>query len=99
MTTVAQPVKLRKSSKLLERPVRTKKETKVFIAMVKVNGQEAVALLDLGCTTDALSPELVRIAGLKVYKLTDQVPVQLGTRGSQSKINYGVRTTIKYGPV
>jgi hypothetical protein len=44
MTTVVQPVKLRKSSKLLERPVRTKKETKAFIAMVKVNGQEAVAL-------------------------------------------------------
>jgi hypothetical protein len=67
--------------------------------MVKVNGQEAVALLDSGCMTDALPLELVRIAGLKVYELTDQVPVQLGTRGSQLKINYGVRTAIKYGPI
>ena len=63
--------------------------------MVKVNGQEAVVLLDSGCTTDALSLELVRTADLKVYKLVDQ----LGTKGSQSKINYGIKSTIKYGPI
>jgi hypothetical protein len=65
MTMIAQPVKLCKSSKLLKCPVRMKKETRAFITMVKVNSQEAVALLDSGCTTDALSPELVRIAGIK----------------------------------
>ena len=29
--------------------------------------------------------------------MTEQVPVQLGTRGSQSKINYGMKTCVKYG--
>jgi hypothetical protein len=44
-------------------------------------------------------PELVRVAGLKVYELKEQVPVQLGTKGSQYKINYGTKACIKYGPI
>jgi hypothetical protein len=75
-------LKLRKSSKILERPIRSKKETQTFIIIVKVNGQKAVALLDSGCTTDAVMPELTRITGLKIYELKEQVPLQLGTRGS-----------------
>ncbi|KAF8221842.1 hypothetical protein L208DRAFT_1147177, partial [Tricholoma matsutake] len=58
----------------------------------------AVALLDSG-TMDAVSPELVCVTDLKVYKLTEQVPVQLGTRASQAKINYGTKVCIKYGHV
>jgi hypothetical protein len=93
------PLKVRKSSKILERPIRSKKETQTFVIMVKVNGQKAIALLDSGCTTDAVTPELTRIVGLKIYELKEQVPLQLGTRGSQSKINYGTKACIKYGPV
>jgi len=40
---------IKKSSRMLERPTQTKEETKTFITMVEINGQEAVALLDLGC--------------------------------------------------
>ena len=43
--------------------MRTKEENKTFVAMVKVNGQEAIALLDSGCTMDAISPEMVREIG------------------------------------
>jgi hypothetical protein len=93
------PLKLRKSSKILERPIHSKKETRTFIIMVKVNSQKAVALLDLGCTTDAVTLELTRITGLKIYELKEQVPLQLSTRGSQSKINYGMKACIKYGPI
>jgi Retroviral aspartyl protease len=99
ITMIAQPVKLCKSSKLMKHPVRTTKETRAFISMVKVNSQEAVVLLDSGYMMDALSPELVRVTGIKVYELMDQVPIQLGTRGSQSKISCGIKTTIKYGPI
>jgi hypothetical protein len=35
-----------------------------------------------------------RVADLKVYKLAEQVPTQLGTRGSQTKINYGMKACI-----
>jgi hypothetical protein len=93
------PLKMRKSSKILERPIHLRKETQTFVIMVKVNGQKAVALLDSGCTTNAVTLELTRIVGLKIYKLKEQVPLQLGTRGSQAKINYGMKACIKYGPI
>jgi hypothetical protein len=41
------PLKLRKSSKILERPICSKKETQTFIIMVKVNGQKAVSPIRL----------------------------------------------------
>jgi hypothetical protein len=93
------PLKLRKSSQILERPIHSKRETQTFIIVVKVNGQKAIALLDLGCTIDTVMPELTRIIGLKINELKEQVPLQLGTRGSQSKINYGMKACIRYGPV
>jgi len=60
-----------------------------------MNGQEAVVLLDLGCTTDAISPEMVQIVGLKVHQLMEQIPIQLGTKGSKSSIKHGTKVCIK----
>jgi hypothetical protein len=88
------PLKLRKLSKILERPIRSRKETQTFVIMVKVNGQKAMALLDSRCTTDVVTPELTRIVGLKIYELKEQVLLQLSTRGSQAKINYGMKALI-----
>ena len=48
-----------KSSKVLQRPRRTEKEVRTFLAMVEINRLAAVALLDSSCAMDALSPELV----------------------------------------
>jgi len=91
--------KLRKSSRTLERPMQTKEEVKTFIVMVEINGQNAVALLDLGCMTDTISPKMVQIMGLKVHQLVEQVPIQLGTKGSKSQINYGTKACVKLGTV
>lgn len=43
--------------------------------------------------------ELTRIIELKIYEQKKQVPLQLSTRGSQSKINYSTKACIKYGLV
>ena len=67
--------------------------------MVKINGQEAIVLLDSGCTTEAISPEMVQIVGLKVHQLMKQIPIQLGTKGSKSRINHGTKAYIKIGTV
>jgi len=72
---------------------------KTVITMVEINGQEAVVLLDLGCTMDAISPQMVQIVGLKVHQLTEQIPIQLGTKGSKSQINHGMKACIKFGTV
>jgi hypothetical protein len=93
------PIMLCKSSQKLTRPIREPKENQCFVTLVEIHGQPAVALLDSGCTTDAISPELVNIARMKVHELAEQVPLQLGMAGSRSKINYGVNTHIVYGPI
>jgi hypothetical protein len=93
------PIMLRKSSQKLTRPIRDPKENQCFVTLVEIHGQPAVTLLDSGCTTDAISPEITNIARIKVQELTEQVPLQLGTAGSRSKINYGVNSHIEYGPI
>jgi len=76
-----------------------KEETKTFVIIVKINGQKAIALLDSGCIMEAISPEMVQIVGLKVHQLTEQIPIQLGTKGSKSWINHGTKACIKIGTV
>jgi hypothetical protein len=93
------PIMLGKLSQKLTWPVRDSKENQCFVTLVEINGQPAVALLDSGCTTDAILPKLANIARVKVHELMEQVPLQLGTAGSRSKINYGMNTHIVYGPI
>ncbi|KAF8237082.1 hypothetical protein L208DRAFT_1249311 [Tricholoma matsutake] len=57
---------------------------------MKIHGLEANVLLDSGCTSDSMSPEFMVSANLKVHELEEPIPLQLGTVGSQSKINFGL---------
>ena len=67
--------------------------------MVKINGQEAIVLPDSGCTMEEISLEMVQIVDLKVHQLMEQIPIQLGTKGSKSQINHGTKVCIKIGRV
>jgi len=42
---------------------------------------------------------MVQIVGLKVHQLTEQIPIQLGAKGSKSQINHGMKACIKIGKV
>jgi hypothetical protein len=90
---------LKKSSKMLERPKRKAADIRPLVGFSTIKGQKAFTLFDSGCTADAVSPELARIANLKVHPLENPVPLQLGTVGSRSKINYGVTAPLEYGPL
>jgi hypothetical protein len=68
-------------------------------ALVKVNGIEAYALLDTGSTTVSITHDFACVAKLSVIQLENPVPLQLGTVGSRSIINYGARTRLELGPV
>jgi hypothetical protein len=59
---------------------------------MKLHNLEAFILLDSGCTSDSISPEFTTSTGLKVHELEKPVPLQLGTVGSRSKINFGLFT-------
>ncbi|KAF8220232.1 hypothetical protein L208DRAFT_1335014 [Tricholoma matsutake] len=60
---------------------------------------KAYVLLDSGCTTDSISPESAMSANLKAHELEEPVPLQLGTVGSCSKINFGLFTDFEIGGV
>jgi hypothetical protein len=90
---------LRKSSKKIKRPPRTEEENKCFIARMMLHNLEAYVLLNSGCTTDSISPEFAMSANLKAHELEEPVPLQLGTVGSCSKINFGLFTDFEIGGV
>ncbi|KAJ8693221.1 hypothetical protein PTI98_010460 [Pleurotus ostreatus] len=81
------------------RPQRTSDEKAVLAMLVDIGGEQAFTLFDSGCTTDSLSPEYARIAKIPYGHLKEPVPLQLGTVGSSSKINFGAETTLKLGPI
>lgn len=82
--------------KIRARPARTKEENYALTAYVKIGGQEAFTLFDSGCTTEAISPDFARVAGIKVHPIVTPITLQLGTAGSRSKINHGTIATTKY---
>jgi hypothetical protein len=67
--------------------------------LLDVGGIKANVLLDTGCTTDAVSPDFARVAGLKPLELTQQVGLSLVVKGSSSKLNYGTWAEVNLGPI
>jgi hypothetical protein len=90
---------LRKSSKKISRPPRSEKDNRCFVAKMKLHNLEAFVLLDSGCTSDSVSPEFATSANLKAHELDEPVPLQLGTVGSRSKINFGLFTDFEIGKI
>jgi hypothetical protein len=68
-------------------------------ALVKVNSLEAYALMDTGSTTVSITHNFARVVNMSVLQLENPVPLQLGTVGSHSMINYGARARLDLGPI
>ena len=75
---------------LLQRPL---------CVQVVINGIPAYALLDSGCTTDSISPTFAYIASADRIQLEEQVGLQLGARGSRTKISFGAKARTAIGTV
>jgi hypothetical protein len=82
-----------------ECPQTFRSDCHYIAALVKVNGIEAYALLDMGSTTMSITYDFAHMAKLSVIQLENPVPLQLETVGSRSIINYGARTCLELGPV
>ncbi|KAK7462329.1 hypothetical protein VKT23_007930 [Stygiomarasmius scandens] len=78
------------------RPKRTNVENRCLAAFINFNNLQAFALFDSGSTADAISPDFARLAKLKTYQLENPVTLQLGTKGSRSKINYGCTASYQF---
>ncbi|KAF8222247.1 hypothetical protein L208DRAFT_1323692 [Tricholoma matsutake] len=66
---------------------------------MKLHELEAFVLLDSGCTSNSISPDFAMSANLKAHKLEELVPLQLGTVGSHSKINFRLFTDFEIGEI
>ncbi|KAF5348198.1 hypothetical protein D9758_014667 [Tetrapyrgos nigripes] len=79
----------KKAPRTGKRPIRTSEENRCLAAFVEFNGVQAFALFDSGSTSDAISPDFARNAKLRIFQLENPVTLQLGTKGSRSRITYG----------
>jgi hypothetical protein len=82
-----------------ERPPSVSKDRRCMAVLLKVNGLEAYALLDSGSTTVSITQDFARVAKVKIKELENPVPLQLGTVGSRSMINFGATTRLELGPI
>lgn len=96
---IQRALKARVSSRTIPRPPRTTAENRCLTLLVEINGLKAYTLFDSGSTGEALSPHFTVTAGLKVHALEKGVNIQLGTVGSQSKINFGVHAAVVVGNI
>ena len=67
-------------------------------ALVKVNGLEAYTFLDTGSMAVSITHDFAHVAKLNVMQLGNPVPLQLGTVGSRSMINYRATAWLELGP-
>ncbi|KAI1788260.1 hypothetical protein LXA43DRAFT_1063722 [Ganoderma leucocontextum] len=71
----------------------------VLCGMVEVAGSLAYTMFDSGSTTNGTTPEYSHIMRTSKIVLDDQVVLQLGCTGSRSKINFGTRAPVTFGPL
>jgi hypothetical protein len=82
-----------------EHPQSVSKDRHCMAALVRVNNIEAYALLDSGSTTVSITQDFTQVAKLRVQELANPVPLQLGTVGSCSMINFGAKAHLQVGPI
>ena len=66
---------------------------------VKLNGVPCYVLVDTGCNTNSFGPLTARIVKVDHIDLKNQVQLQLGTKGSRTKINHSTQVNVKVGPI
>ncbi|KAL7284386.1 hypothetical protein ACG7TL_001676 [Trametes sanguinea] len=89
--------KVCKIQDLAAQPKRDELSQRTFSAEISVNGVMALALFDSGCTTDSITPELAYVCKADRIDLKEPVGLQLGTKGSRTRINYGARAMLQVG--
>ncbi|KIM65390.1 hypothetical protein SCLCIDRAFT_22878 [Scleroderma citrinum Foug A] len=81
------------------RPLVPAKLCTCFVVHAKVNGCEALMMVDTGSTTNFVSPAFATVAKLAAFTLESQLALQLGCVGSQSKITHGAHAPVCIGNI
>lgn len=91
--------KVRRIEDPAAQPARTIQSQRTLCAEISVNNVVALALFDSGCTTDSITPELAYLSRADRIDLAEPVGLQLGTKGSKTRINYGAQAELRVGSV
>jgi Retroviral aspartyl protease len=83
----------------MNHPLQDNGETLSLTAYVNINGTKAYTLFDSGSTTDVVTPNFTRVAGLTVKELAKPVTLQLGCSGSWSKVNFTTVSSIEFASI
>ena len=76
------------------RPLVPTKLCTCFVVRAKVNGCQALTMVDTGSTTNFISPAFATVAKLAAFTLESQLALQLGCVGSRSKITHGTHAPV-----
>lgn len=91
------PANMTTRARVGRRPITRRIDQTCLSFMMRVNGLDALVLLDSGSTGDSISPDFARVCGARTYELENPATLQLGCVGSRSRINYGTRVPIRIG--
>lgn len=64
-----------------------------------IGSQQALTLMDSGCTIEVLSPAHVQTTNEKIHQLKNQHSLQLGAVESCAKLNYSMTMKTLYGGI
>ena len=81
------------------RPLVPAKLHTCFMVHAKVNGCEALTMVDTGSMTNFDNPAFTTVAKLAAFTLESQLALQLGCVGSQLKITHGAHAPVHIGNV
>ena len=64
-----------------------------------INGLDVVVMFDTGSTLDAVSPEFTQVVNMKIHLLDEPMGIQLGCKGSKSKIVFSTSGPVWYSSI
>ena len=79
------------------RPLLPMREQTCIVLYMKINGIQALTLLDSGSTGDSVSTDFARVARMKTFELENPMTLQLGCSGSRTKISHGSEAPLALG--
>jgi hypothetical protein len=82
-----------------EQPERDFRKRVTLNGYIKIKRHRVHVLIDTGCTTDIVSPDVLAVMGEIPFELDHPVGLQMATKGSRTRINYGYRADLIMGPL
>jgi len=73
----------------MTRPKQPASQIQPLVAKMTINRLDTIVMFDTGSTLDAVSPKFAWVVNMKIHSLDVPMGIQLGCKGSKSKIVFG----------